>query len=185
MLTQLPLVENHLDSVVGKVPTAIQGEKKLASTHLHLYRGVRKEDFPDGVIVDSHAVAGVLHPTFRTTTHEALVKGVPQTRVRGPDVKPFVYGGQQVIDPGRGTSLFDKEKVFGTKYWWYFTIPKGTEVPASLHVRHTGRNDHYDAEHYQIEAACRRMPVESYKGALDNLARNAVKKLYDDARSPI
>lgn len=154
----------------------------MTTTKLHLYRSVRKEGFPDGVIVDDHAVAGVLHPSFKTTSYQTVVRGVTQTKTRLADVKPFVHGSQEVIDPGGGTSLFDKDKAFGTKHWWYFTIPEGTEIPASLNIRHTGRNEVYDAEHYQIEAASGRMPVESYKGALDNLARNAVKKLYEDAR---
>ena len=86
------------------------------------------------------------------------------------------------VDPGSGTSLFDKSNAFGSKHWWYFTIPIGTVIPDSLRIRHTGRNDTYQAEHYQIEAAARSMPVEAFKGALDNLARNAVVKLYENAR---
>ncbi len=37
-------------------------------------------------------------------------------------------------------------------------------------------------EHCRIEAAGLRMPVEAYQGALGNLARNAVAKLYENAR---
>jgi hypothetical protein len=96
-------------------------------------------------------------------------------------VYPYLHEGTVVVDPGHGTSLFDRANVFGTKFWWNFTIPKGTVIPDSLQIRFTGRNDVYAADHYQIEALARRMPVESLKGALDNLARNAVEKIHRDA----
>jgi hypothetical protein len=48
-------------------------------------------------------------------------------------------------------------------------------------VVYTGHNDTYDADHYQIEARTGRLSVEAYKGALDNLARNAVEKVYQDS----
>ena len=150
----------------------------MATTELALYRSVRKEDFQDGVIVDEHAVAGVLYPSFEDKTIE--VKG--QKKVRRADVRPYPLEGKQVVDPGGGTSLFDKANVFGTKYWYSFTIPKGTVIPDSLRILYTGHNDVYDADHYQIEAATKRMEVTAYKGALDNLARNAVELLYRDAR---
>lgn len=151
-------------------------------TKIDLFRSVHKDNFPDGVIVDGHAVAGVLHPTFGATTYEIKVQGRIESRTRRADVTPYPYQGQSVVDPGSGTSLFDKANTFGTKYWWYFKIPCGTIIPDSLRIRHTGHNDVYDSEHYQIEAASIRMPKEAYKGALDNLARNAVVKLYEDAR---
>jgi Tse2 ADP-ribosyltransferase toxins len=154
----------------------------MATTTAHLFRSVRKEEFPDGVIVDDHAVEGVLYPAFEDKQYDVVVRGVADTRTRRADTKPVPYGGGMVVSPGKGTSLFDKDRAFGTKNWWYFKIPDGTIIPPSIQVRHTGYNDVYDAEHYQIEPAAGRMPVVAYKGALDNLARNAIKKLYDDAR---
>jgi hypothetical protein len=151
----------------------------MTSTDVALYRSVRKEEFPDGVIVDDHALEGVLYPTFEEKIIE--VRGVQTTRL--PDVRPYKRDGEDVIDPGGGTSLFDKANVFGKNFWWYFEIPKGTVVPESLRIVHTGRNEKYKAEHYQIEAAARRMSVAAYKGALDNLARNAVVKLYERAHA--
>lgn len=156
-------------------------EKAVTKTTTDLYRSVRKEDFPDGVIVDDHAVHGVLYPSFAKSTHQVQVRGKLETRTRLADVAPYLHKGQPAIDPGGGTSLFDRNKAFGSKYWWYFKIPNGTAIPESLRIRHTGRNDIYNAEHYQIEAGTARMPVEAYKGALDNLARNAIAKLYEDA----
>jgi hypothetical protein len=146
-------------------------------TGVALYRSVRKEDFPDGPIVDDHAVIGVLYPSFEPTD---IGKG----RERPPDVVVIAdKHGRWVIPDGGGTSLFNKkvDKVFKEKYWWFFAIPKGTDIPGSLRVRHTGRHEPFEAEHYQIEPAAGRMTVMAYKGALDNFARNAVVKAYEDA----
>jgi hypothetical protein len=153
----------------------------MATTDIDLYRSVRKEDFPEGVVVDGHAVTGVLYPTFEPTTYQTVVRGNVETRTRRADVTPYPYNGQPVVDPGGGTSLFNKANVFGTKYWWNFKIPAGTVVPASLRIRFTGHNDTYKADHYQIEAAAHRMAVVAFKGALDNLARNAIVRSCETA----
>ena len=150
----------------------------MLTTEVHLYRGVRKEEYPEGAIIDGHAVQGVLYPLFEKKTYLDR-KGKQRTRQR--DVRPYAYEGKMVVDPGGGTSLFDKSEAFGTTDWWYFKLPKGTVVPESLRVRHTGYNSTFNAEHYQVEAASEHMPVDAFKGALDNLARNAVEKLYRDA----
>jgi hypothetical protein len=159
----------------------------MATTDVALYRSVRKEEFPNGLVIEKNAVMGVLYPTFEEKTIEVKKNGkVVGTRTREADVVPQMRDGEQVIYPeSGGTSLFDKklERIFLKKYWLFFTIPNGTEIPGSLRIRHTGRNTDYDAEHYQIEAATGRMTVAQYKGALDNLARNAVVKLYQDART--
>ena len=153
----------------------------MPKTTLDLYRSIRKDDFPDGPIVDDHAVAGVLYPTFESTTYVIKRRGQEETRTRRADVTPYTHKGERVIDPGGGTSLFDRSNTFGRAHWWYFKIPEGTVIPDSLKIRYTGRNEVYDADHYQIEAAANRMRVTDYKGALDNLARNAVVKLCQDA----
>jgi len=155
----------------------------MARTDLDLYRSVRKEDFPDGVVIDNHAVVGVLYPTFETTTYQTMVRGKAETRTRRADLTPYTFNGESVVDPGGGTSLFDRADVFGKKYWWSFRIPAGTIVPDSLRILFTGRNDTYKADHYQIEPAARRMPVQAFKGALDNLARNAVVRSCQVART--
>ena len=153
----------------------------MTDTPVELYRSVRKDDFPDGPIVDDHAVAGVLYPSFEDKVIERVQKGRIVRNTRPADVYPYLHDGESVVDPGGGTSLFDRSETFGTTHWWYFRIPKGTDVPASLRVRFTGRNDRFNADHYQIEAATQRMRVDAFKGALDNFARNAVRKLYEDA----
>jgi hypothetical protein len=151
----------------------------MTRTTLALYRNVLKEQFPDGPIVNDHAVQGILYPTFEITfTMTADGKRKP----RQPDVDPYPYEGKDVVDPGAGTSLFNEPNVFGTKKWWNFTIPENTPIPASLQIIYTGHNERYNADHYQIEPASRRMPVDAYKGALDHLARNAVVQQYENAR---
>lgn len=151
----------------------------MATLALDLYRSVRKEDFPDGVVVDDHAVTGVLYPAFEDKTYEVKVRGQTETRKRRADLYPKPFRGGQVVDPGGGTSLFDKSGAFGSRHWWYFKLPEGTVIPESLKIRHTGHNDVYNAEHYQIEVVAR-MKLEAFKGALDNLARNAVTKACED-----
>jgi len=54
------------------------------------------------------------------------------------------------------------------------SIPQGTVIPDSLIIRNTGYNKRFEATHYQIESAAKTMRMDSYKGALDNLARNAL-----------
>jgi hypothetical protein len=154
----------------------------MENTETNLFRSVRKLDFPAGVIIDDHAVVGVLYPSFKDSTYQTNVRGKLELRTRRADIYPYTHEGQEVVDPGGGTSLFDKENTFGTKHWWYFRIPEGTVIPDSLQILDTGYNEIYSAEHYQIEPATLRLPVEAFKGALDNLARNAIEKLYKDAR---
>jgi hypothetical protein len=62
-----------------------------------------------------------------------------------------------------------------------FEIPEGTVVPASLVVRETGYNQRFKANHYQIECAAKSMPIDAFKGALDNLARNAIARSVERA----
>jgi hypothetical protein len=71
--------------------------------------------------------------------------------------------------------------VFKGKSWLSFEIPEGTVVPASLVVRETGYNQRFKANHYQIECAAKSMPIDAFKGALDNLARNAIARSVERA----
>jgi hypothetical protein len=153
----------------------------MTGTDLALYRSVRKDEFPGGVIVNDKAVEGMLYPSF--APKEIVNRQTGEITKRDPDISPYPDGDEQFVDPGGGTSLFDKPDRFPKKYWWSFAIPKGTVVPESLQIIFTGFNKRYDANHYQIEPAARRMPLEAYKGALDNLARNAVVKLYEKAHA--
>lgn len=95
----------------------------MTTTGTDLFRSVRKEHFPEGVIVDDHAVAGVLYPSFKDSIYQIVDHGKPVTRTRRADVYPYFHDGQDVVDPGGGASLFDKDNAFSAKHWWYFKIP--------------------------------------------------------------
>lgn len=137
----------------------------MSTTDTDLFRSVREEQFSSGTIVDDKPVTGILYPDFEE-------KILPSGKTRGADVT--LSADKEWVEHLGGTSLFDKANVFKSKGWLCFPIPEGTEVPDSLTIRHTGYNSSFKAEHYQIESAAQKMRVDAYKGALDNLARNAV-----------
>ncbi len=147
----------------------------MAVTPTNLWRGVRVEEFPKGVIVDDKPAAAILYPDFERKQIGKKSDGSP--KYRGPDVEMK----EGFVQTGGGTSLFDRDKFFKGKSWRFFYIPKGTEFDPTLAITGPEYNDYFEANHYQIEVA-KPCTVESYKGALDNLARNAVKKAYEDAR---
>jgi hypothetical protein len=80
-----------------------------------------------------------------------------------------------------GTSLFDKSHVLpgGAQHWHSFKVPQDTVIPDSLVVRFTGHNRAFGADHYQIESKAGTMSLDAMKGALDNLARNAIVRLIE------
>jgi hypothetical protein len=146
-------------------------------TTLNLFRSIHKKTagFEEGPIVDDKAVTGVLYPDFE---ERDLGKG----KVRAADVATFKgEGGVTMVRTGGGTSLFDKAYALpgGAKTWYSFKIPKDTVIPDSLKVRFTGSNAKFGADHYQIEVKSGTMSVDAMKGALDNLARNAVVRLVE------
>ncbi|MFL6699133.1 MAG: hypothetical protein ACJ8GJ_18345 [Vitreoscilla sp.] len=149
----------------------------MAETSTALYRSVTSDAFPDGVVKDGVPAAGLLYPDFYART-------LPDGKVRDPDVVVFrdTRGDEWVQDLG-GTSLFDKANVFKGKRWLSFEIPEGTVIPDSLVIRDTGFNKRFQATHYQIESAAKTMRMDSYKGALDNLARNAIVRSLAAAKS--
>ncbi|WP_255357721.1 hypothetical protein [Rhodanobacter sp. Root627] len=86
------------------------------------------------------------------------------------------FGPQFRTPVSGGTSLFDVKSVFKGKSWLCFEIPEGTVIPASLVVRETGYNPRLKANHYQIECAAKSLRIYAFKGAVDNLARNAIAR---------
>lgn len=142
----------------------------MSNAEIDLFRSVRIEQFPDGTIIDDKPAPGVLYPDFET---RMLSSG----KIRQADV--VLSKDQSMVMAGGGTSLFDRDKVFKSKGWLSFKIPEGTIIPDSLIVRFTGYNKTFAANHYQIECAAKMMRVDAYKGALDNLARNAVVRLIE------
>jgi hypothetical protein len=160
---------------LGRMSGPLKQGARMSTTAVRLFRGVRKDEFPDGVVVDDKPAAGILYPSFEPRSFEKAGKGGGvERRVRPADSTPFTVDGVMMVEAFKGTSLFDRARAFGSAHWRYFTIPAGTEVPGSILVRHTGRFEAYAADHYQIEPAMGRMRLDAYKGALDNLARSAV-----------
>lgn len=147
----------------------------MAKTEVELFRAVRIEQFPDGVIVNDKPAIGILYPDFHSRT-------LPNGRTREADVD--LTEDKSTVLPGGGTSLFDKPNVFKSKGWLSFCIPKATIVPDQIQVKYTNRNSSFDADHYQIECVVP-MRIDAFKGALDNLARNAVVRAVEIAHQGI
>ena len=137
----------------------------MTTTTLNLYRSVRVEEFPSGTIIEDQPAPAVLYPDFEPRL-------LPSGKMRPADV--VLSEDKQLVRSGGGTSLFDRAGVFKARGWLPFEIPAGTVVPEPLVVRHTGYNSAFRANHYQIEVSHGLMRVDAFKGALDNLARNAV-----------
>jgi hypothetical protein len=145
----------------------------MSKSEVDLFRSVRHEVFPDGTIIDNKPAPGVLYPDFEA-------RRLPDGNIREADVVYPNAKDRSIIATGGGTSLFDRPNVFSAKNGWLsFPIPEGTVVPDSLVIRNTGYNRSRKATHYQIECRAAMMRVDAYKGALDNLARNAVVRSID------
>jgi len=147
------------------------------NTTLDLFRSIHKSTpgYDDGPIVDGVAVAGVLYPDFEP-------RPISRNKVRAADLSTFDgEGGVRMVRNDGGTSLFDKPDVLpgGARNWHSFKIPKDTVVPQSLTVRFTGHNRTFGADHWQIERKAGTMAMDAMKGALDNLARNAIVRLVE------
>lgn len=142
----------------------------MAEIATALWRSVRKEDFPQGTVIEGQPAPCVLYPDF-------YARLLPNGAFREADVELVRdKNGVEWVKSLGGTSLFDKKNVFKGKSWLSFEIPEGTPVPESLVVRKTNFNQRYQANHYQIECASKTMRVDAFKGALDSLARNAIAR---------
>ncbi len=149
----------------------------MEKTLLNLYRSLHKGNFPDGPVLNqSQPAPEILYPDFDKRT-------LPNGNVRNPDVETEAdKNGVRWVKSGGGTSLFDKPKLFPEKTWWSFEIPEGTVVPESLKIIFTKYNQRFDANHYQIESKADMMRLDAFKGALDNLARNAITRAVELGR---
>lgn len=155
----------------------------MTTTNVRLYRSVRKEDFENGPILEDAPAPGVLHPAFEDKQFIQETPDGPVKKTRPADTRPFPGNdGVMMVAPFKGTSLFNKANVFPAKHWWSFVIPAGTDVPGSLVIRFTDYNVRYKADHYQIEPKAGIMRLDAYKGALDNLARNALVEFIAESR---
>ncbi len=140
----------------------------MAKSEVNLWRSVTQEDFPNGTVTDGIAAAGVLTPDF-------VDRVLPSGKVRKADVHQFsASDGEDWITNEGGTSLFDRDGVFPPKKWSTFKIPKGTVVPDSIYLKDDGWRERFNATHYLILPVAKTMRSDAYRGALENLARNAV-----------
>ena len=147
----------------------------MAQAETDLWRGVRREVYPDGTIIDGRPAPGVLYPDFEARRY--------QSRGRMVEREPDVQVKNGFVAPGGGTSLFDKDAFFGRAHWAYFEIPEGTDIDPMLRIVETGYNERVGANHHQIEVATGgNVTVDAYKGALNNLARAAIVRAHARAR---
>lgn len=103
---------------------------------------------------------------------------LPSGNVRDPDVDKELRNGVWYVkaELGKGTSIVDKEGIFGHENWDYLIIPAGTIIPKELIIT----KDHYMQRkkcwHYSISPNFD-MPEKEYLKALDALAFNAEIKV--------
>lgn len=139
----------------------------MATTSVNLYRSVRVEQFPDGVLEGLDPAEGLLDPDF-------YPKDVGGGNIRAADVEMETIENVEWVKPGGGTSLFDRPAVFTKPGWLSFEIPGATPIPESLVVVDTGYNKRFKANHHQIEP--RTLMTKAALGALDNFARSAIAR---------
>jgi len=129
---------------------------------LTLWRAVNKSELQ---------VGNPLYPDLKE-------KILPNGRIRLADVSTYMKDGIEYVksEENRGTSLSDKNGLFGHKNWDYVVIPAGTVVPHELIIT----KDHYIPKkkswHYSISPNFD-MTVSSFLSALDQLAINAKIKI--------
>lgn len=149
-----------------------------------LYRAIKDGAFTTPFIVDDEAIDGLLYPRFHDTTY---LNAAGEEKTSSADVALFddADTGEEMVNTGGGTSMFDVTEWFGTDTWSYFHVPNETEYPASLHI-HRGKKKRKNRAgkrgyHYQIEPK-NPMTVDGFKGALDNFARAALAKQVANAK---
>ncbi len=148
----------------------------MSQTALNLFRSLRTEQFPHGLLIDNEPAPGLLHPDF-------YQRPLPSGEFRKADVDMLTdANGVEWVKAGGGTSLFDRANIFTKDGWLCFTIPEGTVIPPSLIIRATDYNKRFKATHYQIEARAKLMTKAAMEAALENLARNAVVRAIELAK---
>jgi hypothetical protein len=135
-----------------------------AQVTLTLWRALNRDDMGK--------VKNPLYPDFEA-------RKLPNGDVRSPDIKPFKHANGQIYvkaEEGVGTSLVDRDMVFGNKSWEYVVIPAGTVIPNDLIIT----KDHYMPRkkcwYYSISPNFD-MQKNRFTKALDMLATNAEIKL--------
>jgi hypothetical protein len=142
----------HILIETGKLERIYRGKSSL-----HLWRGLNSDD----------ERGNPLYPDLEQRV-------LPSGNIRDPDIEKEWRNGIWYVKAkiGKGTSLVDKEGIFGYKKWEYILIPAGTVIPDEIIIT----KDHFMRRkrcwHYSISPNYD-MPVKKYLNALDKLAMNA------------
>lgn len=104
---------------------------------------------------------------------------LPNGRIRLADVATY-FNDDGILfvksEESRGTSLSDKEGLFGHKSWEYIFIPAGTNIPPELIITKDHHIPKKNCWHYSISPNYD-MPVTKFLKSLDQLAINAKIKI--------
>ncbi|GAB2191029.1 hypothetical protein MAH1_26370 [Sessilibacter sp. MAH1] len=103
---------------------------------------------------------------------------LPSGSIRDPDINREQINGVWYVksELSKGTSLVDKEGIFGYKKWEYVVIPAGTVIPKEIIITKDHFMQRKKCWHYSISPNYD-MPEKQYLHALDVLARNAGIKI--------
>lgn len=141
----------------------------MPSIEEDLYRSVRKETFTEGVVIDGEPAAGLLYGDIDPRT--IIIKGKKTVR------QDWQANKNGYFKTGSGTSLWNVKGVFGETHWFYFRMPAGTSIPATLKIVKGDYSAKFNATHFQIEVANGgTLTADALRGALSTLARNCLAK---------
>jgi hypothetical protein len=155
---------------------------------LDLFRSCKRNGKKANDIAKDYTGTGSLYPDYAGFTRKDLSFRAPDVTTFDKDEETWIRGVDDInpddkkkyISPNEGVSLSNAAGKFGYGIWYYFLLPTGTEIPAGLDVKQTGR----DAGHYSIR--CRNaMTKTAYEGALDNVARSAIVKSVELGRESL
>jgi hypothetical protein len=156
----------------------------MATTDCDLYRAIHSES-PEFVKLDDVA-SGREDATGDGLLHARIAGGIQSGSdgtqfVQGPDVMLQRSGDDApwYVATDGGTSMHDIPGWFGYTTWNYFCVPEGTEYCGeTLFIkrdkkRKWNKTKTVRGRHYTIRPKTR-MRLDTYFGALDNLARAAI-----------
>jgi len=152
----------------------------MAKTDIDLYRSVMDKAFK--IVPEVYPGDGVLHPRWEAREYTTASGELRKSQA---DVD-LVMGreGLEVL-AGGGTSLHDVSGWFNCQD---FFIPAGTEYSDEIHIKADKRTKPHprrpgsEGRHYQLEPKSR-MLVETFKGYLDDMARAAVARQVELAKT--
>jgi hypothetical protein len=154
----------------------------MAKTRCDLYRSVMDKSFKS-VKTGTYPGDGVLDPRWVETEYYSKKLGRMVVSKADVDIELGQHGPEVV--PGGGTSLHDVPGWFPNHDFW---IPEGTEFSDELVISKDSKeksspfNAKLKGFHYQIECKTR-MTILTMKGYLNNMARAAVARQCELAKS--